>query len=339
MKIIGNKFFLLSAGLGFLAIQSAVHAGVLGVAEEYNAFIFQNMNQTSDTEGALAVGGNLILNNYSVGLDVSGSNTNLVVGGSLTFHGGSINGSTVVGGNATFTNTAPAGNVTVGGNYTSDNQPSGTVFYKGTFSAPSWANPGVAVSSVTLPVDFSAAQTSLTQTSTSLKSMPSTGSFVDSFGSLTFTGTNAGLNVFSIAANTLDSSNGITITIPSGAFAIVNVTGSTSVSLPNVGLNFNSADVLWNLSGVTTLSMSSFDGSILAPSANVTFNSGALNGTLVANSLSGGGQLNEDLFQHTVLTPSFGPTVPLPASVEGGLVLLAGMGIVGAYRRRRKIAS
>jgi choice-of-anchor A domain-containing protein len=312
MSKMRTRLFLLSATVGLLTLQPIAHAGVLGVAEGYNAFIFGNMSvQDSDTEGAVAVGGNATYTSYSIAQSLGNSGTNLVVGGNLNFSNGTIYGNTVVGGSATISS-ASTGSVTSH------------------------------VSTPTLPINFSAAQTNLTQTSTYLNGLSNTGSYVDAWGSLTFTGSNDGLNVFSIAASTLDSSYGITINIPSDAFAIVNVIGSTSVSLPNVGFNFNSTDVLWNLSGVTTLSMASFNGSILAPSANVSFNNGALNGTLVANCLTGSGQLNDVLFNHTVSQPNLGPstsTVPLPASVEGGLVLLSGMGIVGAYRRWRKVLS
>jgi choice-of-anchor A domain-containing protein/MYXO-CTERM domain-containing protein len=306
---------------------------VLGVAEDYNAFIFHNRNQTSDSRGAQAFGGNPTLNNYAAASARGNSTTNLVVGGNLPLNNGSINS------NGNINNNAPADNVYVGGNDYGNNGPqSHMVYYEGTFSGPTWV-PSTHVSSITEPVDFGAAETQPSQTSSSLSNWLTTGSLNDCCGTLTFTGANEGHKVFSIAAGTLDSSGGVNMDIPSDGFAIVNVTGSSTVSLPNVGFNFNSSNVLWNLSGVSTLNMTSFNGSILAPTANVDFAYNVLNGTLVANSLSSGGELHNVPSNHTQIVPSFSPgsTVPLPNSAQAGLVLLGILG-VGGWRHRRRNA-
>ena len=129
--------------------------------------------------------------------------------------------------------------------------------------------------------------------------------------------------------------------MPTGGYALVNVTGATADTLPNVGFNFNADDVLWNLYGVSNITMGSFSGSILAPTASVNFSSGNLNGTLVALNLSGGGELHNYSFDHTITTTptgggSQGAVVPLPpAAYEGALLLLA---LPVAKRLKRKLA-
>ncbi|HEY1686979.1 MAG TPA: choice-of-anchor A family protein [Tepidisphaeraceae bacterium] len=335
---------ILWAVAGILAFQSATWAnGILGVAQDYNAFIFGNMNQSSDSEGALAVGGNLTLTSYSVASSLGNTGTHLVVGKNLTMiTGGSVNGDSYIGGDASFGVVAPTGNVYDVGNYSSFVDPTGTVYYGKSFSAPSWVKPAVKDTSITLPVDFNQAQTDLTTTSKYLNGLTNTGTYVDSFGALTFTGSVDGLNVFSISASELAAGSEIHINIPSNGFAIVNVTGATSVTLPNVGFWLNSADVLWNLYDFSSITMGSFDGSILAPSAAVSFPSGDLNGTLVAASLDdtvngGSGELHNVPFTYNipVLTGAPPTTVPLPPSVIAGGALLGILGLVKLRKRRR----
>ena len=64
----------------------------LGVAGNYNAFIFGNFTGTSDTEGRLAIGGNGEFWHYSVGDKLPANNTGdvLVVGGDLHYRNGRV---------------------------------------------------------------------------------------------------------------------------------------------------------------------------------------------------------------------------------------------------------
>ena len=56
------------AGLLGVATLPAGASTSLGAAEDWNAMIFNNLNASSDTEGALAVGGNMTTSGgYSVG--------------------------------------------------------------------------------------------------------------------------------------------------------------------------------------------------------------------------------------------------------------------------------
>ena len=64
----------------------------LGIAGKFNAFILGDMQgYHSDVEGRLAVGGNLTLENYSIGKQLpnsSGARDDLVVGGKAEFENG-----------------------------------------------------------------------------------------------------------------------------------------------------------------------------------------------------------------------------------------------------------
>lgn len=341
-----HKLFTLAAVV-VAAISTHAFADSLGVAQNYNAFIFGDMTQSSDSQGALAVGGNFTATSYSVASSLPTTGTHLVVGGNLlTNSGGTINGTAYVGGNTTLNYTTVTQNLYTGGNFSGSGFANGTVYYGGSYSGPNWGpnNPGRShVSSVTLPVDFNAAKTALTNLSTSLAALPTTGSFTDAYNALKLTGSVVGQNVFSISASILASATSISITLPAGAFAVVNilpVAGSTTISLPNVGFTYDATAVLWNLPDFTKITMSSFKGSILAPNAAVKFSSGNLDGTLVASSLSGGGELHNYTFTHdfTLLPPDDGgdnnpsttpPAAPLPSIPLTGLLLLSA---VGAHR-------
>ena len=220
-------------------------------------------------------------------------------------NGGSVNGNVVVGGKATATNMAPTGSLSVRGDFYGSGFASGGINYGGTYHGPTWAS-NTRVDSVNLPVDFAAAQTQLTDTSLSLSELVTNASVTNYYGGLTFNGTSDGLNVFSIDASTLAHATGITFNLSTDGYALVNVTGATADTLPNVGFNFDASDVLRNFYGVNNISMQSFAGSILAPTASINFSSGNLNGTLVALNLAGGGELHNNTFNHTITTPTGG---------------------------------
>ena len=103
------------------------------------------------------------------------------------------------------------------------------------------------------------------------------------------------------------------------------------------GLLLDDAEhVLFNLPTATTVNIQGVGllGSLLAPLADVHFNSGNIDGTLIANNLDGYGESHLHLFQGNLPTPPVPPppSVPLPASALGGTALLT----VLAARRARK---
>ncbi|WP_244360974.1 MULTISPECIES: choice-of-anchor A family protein [unclassified Alteromonas] len=139
----------LASSLGALTLavsaQGIVHATQITLREafDYNAFIFEDYTgYYSDVEGSLAVGGNLVVNDFDVGLQLSPDLTtsSLFVGGDIAYTNGKIrNGQTTVSGNivansvefegavnaadnATITeSTVLSGDVNAGGVFTSAN--------------------------------------------------------------------------------------------------------------------------------------------------------------------------------------------------------------------------
>jgi hypothetical protein len=128
------------------------------------------------------------------------------------------------------------------------------------------------------------------------------------------------------------------------------VSTSCVFSLPN-SLNFQNptgyADaVLWNFVNATGLTFpNEIGGSILAPFASVT-NDGPIDGTLVADSYSGDGELHSHPYTGTLpdgtvapatLNTTFLNTAGASTSVPepGSLILLAtGLAAMAAFRRR-----
>lgn len=249
-----------------LEAREVLSNSVLGIASYYNAFIFGDMHsQYSDTEGRIAVGGDACFDGYSVGarLSSSGAGDSLVVGGHLYYTNGQVaNGNVVYG---SWANTSSFG------------IPNGSV------------RQGYSV-------DFSSAWDEATSTSASMASQSANGTVTNNYGSLTLTGSSSGTNVFYVTAEQLANANGITINVPEGSTVIINVSG-TDVSIRYMGITVNgtsASNVIWNMYEATSLTMDGIgmQGSILAPYANVTFNNGQMNGTLVARSFCGNGQLN-----------------------------------------------
>jgi hypothetical protein len=111
---------------------------------------------------------------------------------------------------------------------------------------------------------------------------------------------------------------------------LLNINGATD-SLSNFQITLNGTDdthVLYNFYQATALTDSSvsIEGSVLAPNAAVSGSGAHINGTLVANSFSGGLEQHEFLFQGNLpaSTPEPGTWVTFIAGL--GLVWFRGAG-------------
>ncbi len=263
----------------------------LDAATDFNLFVLGDLTQSgSDTGGRIAVGGRAMLTNYSIGAAIPhGSNDVLVVGGDLAFNGGSVNGNALVGGQTALTGV--------------------------TFASGSTTRHGATL-------DFGAERARLTNTAAAYAALPVNGTTTFQYGVLTLMGTDATREVFTVAGDDLNTANSLDIRVPSGATALVNVTGTT-IRMTNMGIGLGGTDrghVLYNFPDATSLTLSGIgvDGSILAPRADLSFPNGVITGTLVVASLSGPGQANPAPFTGC-LPPAGGPPVacqPLEASLS-----------------------
>lgn len=286
-----------AAVTGFSTAVSAAQVN-LGAATGYNVYVLGDVNLDSDTEGKMAIGGDATLRNYSVGLKDQGGDA-LIVGGDLGFTNGTVYGNAVVGGKAELKNVDFQGGSLQQGN----------------------------------PIDFGKTAQSLLNLSQSYLSNAATQAEVTAWKAINFAATGSE-NVFTLAGADLAKASSLNFLGSDDASFVVNVSGS-SISMQNFGFFLNGVkkqNILFNFFEANDLTASGLgiEGSILAPKANVTFNNGQMNGTLVAANLQGNGQFN-----HVGRPPAEQPpkSVPEPTAIAGlGLVTAA----LAASRRKTK---
>ncbi len=252
--------------------------GNLGIANEFNLFIFNDHTQSSvDSEGRVAVGGTATYANYGVGdtLPVSTTRPDLIIQGNVNITGGTnFAGNTVIYPDSTIIAYTMTNNNRV------PDQP-----LRGT------------------PVDFEAAERSLTETAINLAAISPNGTVENNFGQIVLTGVAPDLNVFTINGNnvdgeglTLDNANGINIVAPAGSTILINVggnnTGFGSYAIFRNGITATRADatlIIWNFFQASRAFNQNINisGSVLAPNADWSaIGFGNIDGTLVANSLT-----------------------------------------------------
>jgi len=303
------------AALFVMAGQSQTLAAGLGDAENYNVFVFGNDSQQNvDAWGAVAVGGNASFSSYGVGTQLNSSydsSNTLVVGGNLAFNNGSNQyGNTVVGGSATG---------------------SGTTYYNLEQNTAS-------------PFSFATDKSTLLNNSTQWASLGQNGTVASSYGSITLTCTQTGLNVFNLTSTQLENCNGLTINGAgySGATILINVNSSgtsNSVSLSNFQINLNGTtanQILYNFNGAQTLTTTafSFEGTVLAASANVEFDNGHIDGTMIANNLNGTGEAHNYEFLGSI--PAGGNGGSTNNTPEPGAVAFAIAGLSPLMMKLRR---
>lgn len=277
--------------------------GNLGVANDFNVFVFTDHTQSSvDSEGRVAVGGKATYVNYGVGsaLTVSQTRDDLIVQGEIDITSGTnFAGNTII---------YPTGTVT---NYTMTNN-------NGVPNQPL----------VGSPINFTVAQIELTAMSLNLSALPTNGTVENSFGQIVLTGTDPDLNIFMFNGLNvdgeglrLDTANGINIIAPAGSTIIITIGGENvgfgSYAIFRNGVTSTREDgalILWNFFQATTAFNQnlSITGSVLAPYANwEAIGFGNINGTIVCNSLSNAGGTLEE---HNVPFTGCLPTSPIETS-------------------------
>jgi choice-of-anchor A domain-containing protein len=261
------------------------------VPAPYNLFARKSISGAVNAEGAIAAGGDVTLANFSVSARTA-QPVGLIAGGKVTLANGSVHGNLTFGATSAFPQ---------------------TVRISGTESQQ--------------PFDVETAFQDLETLARLLNEAPATGSAISSHGKLQLTGKRSGLNVFQVSADTLKQATSVQITVPSGAGALVNLSGG-SVSIQNKGLSLQGTTatrVLWNLPDARLVQISSVDlqGSLLAPGAWLSFESGNINGTVVVQDFasSGSGSLHSAPLNRSIMLAASLPSAvalrPAQALVSG----------------------
>lgn len=253
--------------------------GDLGSANPYNVFVLEDFDgYNSDIQGKAAIGGNGTFENYGIGSALYGAGTVLSVGG----HFDATNAQ-VYGGDAEATSCWTS----------SFGIPSGSLYCPDAYVFDAG--------------DHAYEMQSISAYLAALYANGTTTTY--EWGSVTFKGTDAHLNVFEIDLDTLgfaswvylNQINGVTIDVPYGSTVVINVVGGTGPIFKNGAFTLIGAEkskIIWNFPEAYSLDVQnvSVPGAILAPWASVNHNSANIEGTLVAKYAYGYGQYHNYVF-------------------------------------------
>jgi choice-of-anchor A domain-containing protein len=315
------------AGVGLLAGAAGAASCVsLGSAANYGEYTTAGSALTNETvQGSAAYGSDSSLYNSTVA-SVPGppaSQVTLVVGGSL--------------------NSAAGYSGTV---------EHGSVEYVGSYTAGSILTPGggtvTQVPASGLPFQFATAQAALTAASGTFSSLASTGTSVTSGSTLTFTGTGTGAltDVFTVTEAAVKAATTLTISAPAGAVVVINVTGTSGLTLKNQTVTLTggvvASDVVWNFAvGSMSLSSEKWQGTVMEPNGTMAVTSSTVTGSLLGGATGQftGNTVSQGLFSGCVPSSPGTGTPEAPLTILLPLSAMAIGGLAYALHRRKQLAA
>ncbi len=332
--------------ISLAAVPFAASAADLGLAKNFNAFVFNNYSATSDSEGSVAVGGNFTGSQNNAmhqfpGTLGTATNIGLYVGGT---YNASVNGN--AGANVYLANKT-GGNVN---NSTLITQNAGNTALFNSMSA-SFGTTTSKLKSQSLQINTLAQGAGVVNvagidysdqnhaklngvdlgTQNNLKFPVQSFSNIGTFGGTSvyvFNITDAGYAQLT-AHNPILEFTGLDATHT----LLLNFTGTNVNFTPQIQTNSSNQYTLFNFANATAVHTPNtiFTGSILAPLATVTQGSGDIQGNLIAKNFIQGNELHWDAGNGV-----FHGWVPTAAVPEPGTWAALGLGAAALLRRRRK---
>jgi len=286
-----------------LSLSIPAQAALIGPAQDFNVFVFDDLNVNSDAHGRVAVGGDATLNNFGTAtqLPAEGAGDTLVVGGDLNYNGGQVFvGEVVVGGQANLTNVGPENLTVRQGN----------------------------------PIDFDAAERFYQNYSTQLGNITDDSSTLKILEFTTSSLSSAIANGLNI---TLEENSTVLVNVRGQELNLaggeIRLNGSPNGDFAN--------RVLFNFVEATQLNSTGFawQGSVLAPLADYNeFSNGHINGQLIAKSVTGTSGEFHIIAPNTGGSVQFDGDLPDPEAVPEPLTILgSGMALgFGAFFKRQQ---
>jgi choice-of-anchor A domain-containing protein/uncharacterized repeat protein (TIGR01451 family) len=288
--------------------------------QDYNTFVLGDHRVINDSvDGRMAVGGNAIVQQFSVGqkLSANAARVDLVVGASIQSSGNA---------------RANSGAVTYGDTLTGQLSAYGSI------------------TNVEPPFDFLQTFTTLRAVQQSWADLAANGMVTPpqfDYSPINFTGTDSKLNVFKVEASDLQKPQNIDIKVPDGATTLINVTGETYTSgfRPTTAIRFWDGnqyvqfsdnppndlvkrareDLLWSFPDASSVQLGpnlDWQGSVLAPRSFVLLaDNTRFHGTLVAERLEQPGTATLPGFGGCLPPPCPPPPTPTPSPTETPTVI------------------
>jgi len=286
-----------------LSLSIPAQAALIGPAEGFNVFAFEDIDLSSDAHGRVAAGGDAKLTDFGTAtmLPAAGAGDTLVVGGDLNYNGGQVFvGDVVVAGEATLTNVGPENLTVRQGN----------------------------------PIDFDAAEQLYKNYSAQLGNLTDDSSTLKILEFTTSSLASAIANSINI---TLEENSTVLVNVRGEEFNIdrgeIRLNGSPNGDFAN--------RVLFNFVEATQLNSTGFawQGSVLAPLADYNeFSNGHINGQLIAKSVTGTSGEFHIIAPNTGGSVQFDGDLPDPEAVPEPLTILgSGMALgFGAFFKRQQ---
>jgi len=254
------------------ALGSSAVCPSMAAAVAFDAYSLGEIDYVcSDFHGRIGARGNIALD----GVGVEEAGLSISAGGNVRLYYGSA-----------------AGNLEAHGDITLRHYATGAVFAGGAIDAADGSDLGEHPGQSSFVVNHALVSSALLEASTCYAALLATGvPEHDASGALVFN-TTAGLNVFAVGATDIAAASGLAVNGPASAFVVINVSGATAALVAkseSLSGGVGPETILYDFPGATQVVISAiaFEGTILAPLAEVTFSNGHIDGALYVGDLDG----------------------------------------------------